>query len=141
MFLSAVMRTSKRSAASPSSSPFSLSLQPTAATVRTSWPESNAARGRGRDSSRRTRTGGQQLLGRDFQYGHCLLSLHRRKVVEEVVERISCRKVVDKILQRNSRPSEHRGPPEDVRVAENDGVQNRHVAYATPLGGGHPRCP
>jgi hypothetical protein len=82
----------------PRSSPFSVPLQPTAATVRTSWPESHAANGRGKDSSRRTRTGWQQLLGGELEYGHCLLSLHRWKVVEELVERISCRKVVDKVL-------------------------------------------
>src|SRR5262245_15909811 len=99
------MRTSKCSAASRRSSPFSMPLQPTACTVRTAWPESNAARGRGKDSSRRTRTGWQQLFGGELEYGRCLLSLHGWKVVEELVQRISRRKVVDQILQGDPRPA------------------------------------
>src|SRR5574341_1197048 len=121
-FLSAVMRTSKCSPASRSSSPFSMPLQPTAATVRTSWPASNAARGRGKDSSRRTRTGWQQLLGGELKYGRCLLSPHRWEVVEELVQRISRRKVVDKVLHRDPRPAKDWSASEDVRVAVNHGV-------------------
>jgi len=54
--------------------------------------------GRGKDSSRRTRTGGQQFFGGELEYGHGLLSLHGWKMVEELVERIPCGKVVDKVL-------------------------------------------
>lgn len=71
---------------------------PAAATLWTSWPVSNAASGRGNDSSSRTRTGGQQLLRSELQYSYCLLAFHRRKVVEELFERIACRKVVDEVL-------------------------------------------
>jgi hypothetical protein len=75
-----------------------LPLQPIAATVRTSCPDTNVANGRGNDSSSRTRTGRQHLLGGDFEYSHRLLALHRREVVKELVEGIACRQIVDKVL-------------------------------------------
>jgi len=50
------------------------------------------------DSSSRTRTGRQHLLGGDFEYSHRLLALHRREVVKKLVERVSCRQIVDKVL-------------------------------------------
>jgi len=74
------------------------SKQPIAATTRTSCPDSNVANGRGDDSSSRTRTGRQHLLGGNFEYSHRLLALHRREVVKELVEGISCRQRVDKVL-------------------------------------------
>ena len=65
--------------------------------LRTSCPDSNVANGRGNDSSSRTRTGRQHLLGGDFEYSHRLLALHRREVVKELVEGIYCRQIVDKV--------------------------------------------
>src|SRR5882672_4104764 len=61
-------------------------------------PDSNVANGRGNDSSSRTRTGRQHRLGGDFEYSHRLLALHRREVVKELVEGISCRQIIDKVL-------------------------------------------
>ena len=66
--------------------------------TRTSCPNSNVANGRGNDSSSRTRTGGQHLLGGNFEYSHRLLALHRREMVKELVEGISCRQIVDEVL-------------------------------------------
>jgi hypothetical protein len=106
--------------------------QPIAATVRTSCSGSSRASGRGNDSSSRMRTGSQQIFG-EFKRRDCLVTLHSRKVVEELIQRISGGQVVEEILYRHARSSEDRCAPEDLGIDLDHGVRCAHVGYHTPL--------
>src|SRR6267142_3143798 len=119
MLWSAVSTTSNFAAALWRRTPFLRPVQPICATLLTSWPTSSSLRGRGRDSSRRTRTSGQQVL-RDFQRGNGLLSGHGREVIEELFQAIAGGKVVQQVLDWDASAHKHRRSPEDLGVAPHD---------------------
>src|SRR2546427_2967768 len=106
-------------------------VQPIAATVRTSCSGSNLASRRGSDSSRRTRTGGQQVSD-EFENGDRLFTAHGGKVVQELVQGVPASEVVYQILHGNAGPTEDRRAPKNLWIAVNDGVHRRHVAHRTP---------
>src|SRR5439155_7595891 len=130
-FWSAVTNASKLPPARRSSSPFGMPVQPIAATVRTSCSGSNLASRRGSDSSRRTRTGGQQISG-EFESGDRLFTAHTGKVVEKFVEGVPAREVVDQVLHGDAGPTKDGRAPKNLWIAVNDGVHRRHVAHRTP---------
>ena len=72
------------------------------------------------------RTGGQQVSG-DFESGNRLFSLHGREVVQEFVEAVPGRKIIEKILHRDPRSAEDRGAPQNPWIAVNDGFKVCHV--------------
>src|SRR5438445_7847742 len=94
-----------------------------AATVRTSCPGSSSAIGRGNDSSSRTRTGRQEVLGGDFERGDCLFAPHGGKVGKKLIQRVSRGQVIDKILHRHPRRTEDWRAAHDRWVGVNDGSQ------------------
>ena len=77
------------------------------------------------------RTGSQQIFG-EVKRRDCLLTLHSRKVVEELIQRISGGQVVEEILDRHAGSSEDWRTPEDLRIDLHHGVQCTHVGYHTP---------
>ena len=130
-FWSAVRKASKSPAAGCSSSPFRLPVQPIAATVRTSCSGSSRASGRGRDSSRRMRTGSQEVSG-EFESRDCLFTLHGRKVVEKLIQSVPGGQVVEEVLHGHPGAAEDGRAPENLRIAVNDRLQRRHVPHTTP---------
>src|SRR5712692_170353 len=106
-------------------------VQPIAATVRTSCSGSNLASRRGSDSSRRTRTGGQQVSG-EFESGDRLFTAHAGEVVEELVQGVPGSEVVEEVLHGDPGPTEDGGAPKNLWIAVNDGVHRRHVDHRTP---------
>ena len=77
------------------------------------------------------RTGSQEIL-RELKRRDCLVTLHSRKVVEELIQRISSGQVVEEILHRHAGSSEDWRAPEDLGVDLHHGVQCLHVGYHTP---------
>jgi hypothetical protein len=91
-------------------------VQPICVTVRTSCPVSRPANGLGKDSSSRSRTGGQKVLG-DLQGGHRLLVRYGREVVEESLQAIASGEVVQEVFHRDARPDEHWGSSKNIGIA------------------------
>jgi len=81
--------------------------------------------GLGRDSSSRSRTRSQQVLG-DFQRRHGLFSRDGWKVVEEPFQAVASGEVVQQILDRDARTRKDRRAPEHLRVASHDGFKRWH---------------
>ena len=72
------------------------------------------------------RTGGQQVPSY-FENSDRLFPVHGGEVVEELVEAIAGRQIVEKVLHRHPRPDEDRGTTENLGVAVNDRLKGRHV--------------
>src|SRR5712692_1254899 len=116
MCLSMVMKTENVLEARSSSAPFSRLDQPSCCTVRTSCPASSSASSRGRHSSSRMRTGFQSLSSY-LEGGNRLLPGHRGEGLQEVIDRVPGFQIVNKVLERNAGPHEHRGTAEYLWVA------------------------
>src|SRR5437868_3076246 len=54
------------------------------------------------------------------------LALDGRKVFKELVQSLSALEVIQKRLERNASPAEHRGSPENIRVPHDDAVGRGH---------------
>lgn len=100
--------------------------QPRPTTVSTSWPASSRARSTGRCSSRRTRTGQERVAGQ-VEGGDGLFALHRRKLVEKLVESIATFQMIEERLHRDPRADKDRGATEDVWIALDDLAQLHHA--------------
>jgi len=57
---------------------------------------------------------------REFKSRDRLFARDRRKGFEKLVERIPGFEVVEERLDRHARPDEHRGPAENLGIAEHD---------------------
>src|SRR5687768_14747499 len=118
------MRKPAASAAS-SSAPFFSPAHDCCLTVRTSWPTKRGASCRGSCSSSRTRTRHHRFM-RGFQRGNRLLSRHGWKGVQEFVEAVIARQIVDEVSKGNPGADEDGRTPQDFRVAVNDARAARH---------------
>ena len=130
---SMVNRASKLSLARRSNSPFFVPDQPSDCAVLTRCPVSSAARALGRFSSSRTRTA-QHVVAGQLQCCECLVLRDRRKLFEELVQRLSSFEVVEERLNWYSRTAEDRRAPRDIRVAV-DGRRRLnllHHGHASP---------
>src|SRR5712691_589055 len=107
------------------SSPFWTPAQPAWTTVWTSWPGSSAARGRGTDSSRRTRTRQQGFAG-PLESGNSLRAGHGGKGVEELVETVPGGQIVNEALGGDPGADEHRCPAQDIGIAMNHVGKSGH---------------
>ena len=110
MLWSAVSTTSNVFAAWRNSAPFVRLVQDSSRTVDTSWPTSDSASGRGRDSSSRIRTRSQPRA-REFQRRDSLFPRYRREVFQESLKRIACGQIINEVLERDSCACEDRVPP------------------------------
>ena len=60
---------------------------------------------------------GFQSLSSYLEGGNRLLPGHRGERVQEVVDRVPGFQVVNKVLERNAGPHEHRGTAKNLRIA------------------------
>ena len=75
---------------------------------------------------------------RGFQSGNRLFSRHRWKSVQELVEAVIARQIVDEVPEWHAGADENGRAPQDLGVAVNDGHAGRHAkplreSYATGL--------
>ncbi len=59
-------------------------------------------------------------LARDLERGNSLFASHRRKRVQEDLERIACLEVLEKTSGRNASTDEHRFAAHDLWIAVDD---------------------
>jgi hypothetical protein len=79
-------------------------------------------------------TGGQQIPG-EFKRRDGLLTLHGRKVVEELVQRISGGQIIEEVLHRHACTPKHGGAAEQRRrAAFGPGDIRRGIVIMTILG-------
>ena len=57
---------------------------------------------------------------REFKRRNGLFASDRRKAFEELAKRITGFEVVEQRFDRHARPDEHRGPAENLGIAEHD---------------------
>src|SRR2546425_11657721 len=126
MYWSDVSTASNDSAAWRRSAPLLRPVHPSCVTVWTSRPASSRDSGRGRDSSSRMRTGGQQILG-NFQGRNRLFACHGGKIVEELLEAVTRSEVVEKILHRDPCADKHGRATENLRVALYNRFESGHT--------------
>src|SRR5205085_4725513 len=68
----------------------------------------------------------QQHLLRELEDGHRLLTLHARKMIEELVERMATLQILDECLHWHTRTHEHRRSAHDLGIAVNRWFSRRH---------------
>lgn len=76
------------------------------------------------------RAGSQEISG-EVKRRDCLVALHSRKVVEELIQRIPGGQVVEEILYWHAGASEDRRASEDLGVDLHHGVQCARVGNHT----------
>src|SRR5436309_6912398 len=115
---SAMMKTSKSACASASKRPFLMPFQPISWTVFTSWPERSRRSRQSRHSSRSSFTSRrcQQFFLCRFDKADDLLSLHRGKAGEKLVNGLAAFQIVHKVLYRDARAGEDGCAPQDLRI-------------------------
>ena len=89
--------------------------------------------GLGNDSSMRTSKRHQRVL-RKFECGNCLLSRDRRKIIEKLLDRISCLKIVDEILEGYSRTGKNNSASLNFWVGRNDLIHSHTRILPLMLG-------
>src|SRR6266851_4956427 len=89
---------------------------------------SSRASGRGKDSSRRMRTGGQQISG-EFEGRDRLFTPHGGEIVEELIQGVTGGEVVEEVLHGHPSATKNGRAPKNLGVAVNDGIQRRHAVY------------
>src|SRR5204863_3092359 len=68
-------------------------------------------------------------LARALQRPNCLLTGHRRKIGQELAERVAGFKVVVEILDWHTRADEHRSATQNHRIAVNHRGLDGHVGF------------
>ena len=95
-------------------------------------PRFCSASGRGKDSSSRMRTGGQQVSGK-FESRDRLFTPHGGEIVEELIQGVTGGEVVEEVLHGHPSSAEDGRAAENRGVAVNDGIQRRHDVDPTPI--------
>src|SRR3954471_17355338 len=109
------MTSKPASTAARSKTPFRRPSQRCARTVLTSWPMSSAANAMGSDSSINMRTANR--LFRELQCRNGLLAAHRRKFLEELIQRIAGFEIVKEVVEGNPRADEYQFAAHDLGIA------------------------
>ncbi len=128
---SAVSNTSNCSAASWRRGPFRVPINPICLTVRTSCSGISRASCRGSDSSSRMRTGDQNIPS-ELKCCDGLLPCDGREVIEEIVQTVASREVVDQVLQRHACANKHGGTAQNLWIAMDNGFAVRHRLSSFP---------
>jgi uncharacterized repeat protein (TIGR03803 family) len=71
----------------------------------------------------------QDLPPGGFENGDDVLALHAGKALQKILDGIACLKVVEETLDRDASANEYGRPPQDLRVAMNEGFETHAEAY------------